>query len=212
VDREPVGAGRATERVRRYYDKAARGYDGRLRLFDRVTLGDGRRALCAQAAGRTLELAVGTGANLPHYARAVELTGIDLSSQMLEIARRRACALGLKVDLRLGDAQDLDLADNQFDTVVATLLMSTVPDCGRVAAEAKRVLKPGGTLLLLDMTRSPIGPVRWLERILDPATSRVSHFSLLRDPLDYLEGIGFAIERCERSKWGVIEMLVARSN
>ena len=93
--REPEpSATRANARLRRFYGQSAAGYDGWMRHYDRAMLGDGRRQLCAQASGRTLELAIGTGLNLPHYPRDVDLTGIDLTPAMLEIATRRARQLG----------------------------------------------------------------------------------------------------------------------
>lgn len=198
--------------LRRYYERYAASYDGWMRYYDRAMLGDGRRRLCARAGGRTLELAVGTGLNLPHYPRDVELTGIDLSPTMLDHAGRRARTLGRAVALRPGDAHALDFPDEHFDTVVATLLLSSIPDDRRAAAETWRVLKPGGRLLLLDHVRSPVAPVRWAERLLDPLLARLTGVHLLRDPLDYLGAVGFTVERCARSRWGIIEDVVARKD
>lgn len=208
-----MGAGaaraRATGRLRRFYDRHAADYDRWMAVYDRL-LGDGRRRLCAAAAGRTLELAIGTGLNLPGYPRAVRLTGLDLSAAMLAVAARRARALGRPVALVRGDAQALPFPAGRFDTVVATLLLSTVPDDRRAAAEVWRVLRPGGRLLLLDHVRSPVGPVRWAERLLDPLVARLTGVHLRRDPLDYLGATGFALERCARTRWGIVQAVVAR--
>lgn len=167
-----AAAGHETERLRRYYDKSAADYDRWMRVYDRWLLGDGRRHVCSRAHGRTLDLAIGTGLNLAWYPLGVQLTGIDLSAAMLAIAARRAQKLGIAVDLRCGDAQALDFPDNAFDTVVSTLFLSTVPDCEKVAAEIRRVLTPGGMLLLLDHVRSPVRPVRWMERRLGHRSQR----------------------------------------
>jgi ubiquinone/menaquinone biosynthesis C-methylase UbiE len=199
----------ATHRVRRFYDKAAAQYDGWMRPFDRVFLGDGRQRLCERAVGRTLELAVGTGLNIPFYPPSVHLTGIDVSPAMLAIAERRAQALGRAVELRLGDAQELDFPSGSFDTVLATLSLCTIPDQRRALAEANRVLRLGGHLLLLEHVRSPIGPVRWTQRLVDPL-ARLSGDHLLREPLDHVEAAGFRVEHYARSKWGVIEALDSR--
>jgi ubiquinone/menaquinone biosynthesis C-methylase UbiE len=181
-----------------------------MRVYDRLLLGDGRRRICSRASGQTLELAIGTGLNLAFYPRDVPLTGIDRSSAMLDIAVRRARELGRAVDLRLGDALSLDFPDDSFDTVVSTLLLSTIPKDRCAATEALRVLKPGGQLLVLDHVRSPVRSVRWTERFLDPVMTRLTGDHLLRDPLDYLEAIGFCIERWDRSRWGIVEEVVAR--
>src|SRR5438132_14008575 len=94
---------RETERVRAVQDKQAPKYDRQISFFERILFGDGRAWVCSQARGRVLELACGTARNLPFYSGDVELTGIELSPQMLEIARKRAQELGHPAELRLGD-------------------------------------------------------------------------------------------------------------
>lgn len=208
--RSAAASARENARLQHFYDRSAARYDDWMRHYDPVMLGDGRQRLCAQARGRTLELAIGTGLNIPHYPREVELTGIDLTTAMLAHAARRAHELGRAVTLRPDDAHALDSPDATFDTVVATLLLSTIPNERLAAAEAWRVLKPGGRLLLLDHVRSPIAPLRWLQWLANPLIVRLTGVRLLRDPLDYLGAVGFSIEHCERSHLGVIELVVAR--
>ena len=84
---------------------------------------------------------------------------------MLDIARKRAANPGRQiaaVDLRLGDAQALDLPDAAFDTVICTRSLCGIPDERRAIREMKRVLRPGGQLILLDtsLPRRP-GPARF---------------------------------------------------
>lgn len=203
-------AARETERLRRVYEQAAPSYDRWMQVFDRLLLDGGRKRICSRATGRTLELAIGTGLNLPFYPRDVQLTGIDMSPGMLSMAGRRAQELGLEVELRLGDAQALDFPDSAFDTVVVTLSLCTVPDDRRALAEAWRVLKPEGRLLLLEHVRSPVGLVRWAQRLLDPVMVRLAGDHLLRDPIDHLAAAGFSVEQSDRFKWGIIEEIVAR--
>ena len=167
------------EPLRRFYDRSAKGYDRWMRYYDGLLLGDRRRTICSVARGRTLELGVGTGLNFASYPRDVQLVGVDLSAEMLAIAGRRARDLGMDVHLRVGDAQALDLPDSSFDTVVATLVLSAVPDARRATAEAWRVLKPDGRFLILDHVRSPVAVVRWAEQLLDPLVSRLAHVHLL---------------------------------
>jgi ubiquinone/menaquinone biosynthesis C-methylase UbiE len=198
-----------TERVRRRQDREAPRYDRQIAVFERLLFGGGREWVCGQARGKVLEIAAGTARNLPYYPDGVTVTGIELSEQMLTVGRARARKLGRDADLRLGDAQALELADESFDTVVCTLGLCTIPDPARAIAEAHRVLRRGGQLLLLEHVRSPRFPVRLVQRLLEPLAVRAAGDHLTRDPLDYL-GEMFEIERVERSKVGLVERVAAR--
>src|SRR3989442_10226441 len=90
-----------TARVRGVEEKEAPKYARQISFFERILFGDGRAWVCMHARGRVLELACGTGRNLSFYPAGVELTGIELSPQMLAIARKRAQELGHPADLRL---------------------------------------------------------------------------------------------------------------
>jgi ubiquinone/menaquinone biosynthesis C-methylase UbiE len=154
-------------------------------------------------------LACGTARNLPFYPEDVELTGIELSPEMLTIGRQRAERLGQLADLRAGDVQSLEFPDQSFDTVTCTLGFCTIPDTRAAAAEAFRVLRPGGQLLLLEHVRSPNAIVRAGQRLLEPLAVRFEADHLLRDPVDYLPSVGFEIDEVQRSKWGIVERLRA---
>jgi ubiquinone/menaquinone biosynthesis C-methylase UbiE len=206
----PKGVERETQRVRAVQDKQAPKYDRQISFFERVLFGDGREWVCSRARGQVLELASGTGRNLPFYADGVELTTIELSPGMLAIAKQRAKELGHAADLRLGDVQELDFPDASFDTVTCTLGFCTIPDTRAAATEAFRVLRPGGQLLLLEHVRSPLPMVRRGQRLLEPLAVRFEADHLLREPLDYLPGVGFEIDEVQRSKWGIVERLRAR--
>ena len=203
-------ARRETERVRRHYDRNAESYDQLIDPFERVLFGGGREWVCSRAQGEVLEIAAGTGRNLPFYPEGVRLVGVELSPGMLEIARRRAQELGVQAELRVGDAHDLPFPDASFDTVVATLALCTIPDDRRAVAEAARVLRPGGLLLLLEHVRSPILPVRILQRAFNPLTVLIENDHLIREPLRHIQDAGLVVEHLERSKWGVVERLAAR--
>src|SRR5436305_8973787 len=171
----------ATEGVRAYYDKSASRYDAPIRLFERLFLGDARAWAASQARGEVLEIGIGTGRNLADYPPEAKLVGIDLSPGMLAIARRRAQDLGRTIDLRQSDAQQLPFGDGSFDTVVGTLVLCSVPDDRRAIAEVARVLRPNAQLVLVEHVRSPLGPVRVVERCLDPLMARFGQDHLLRD-------------------------------
>ena len=110
-----------TERVREIFDASAAQYDKGMAFNEKLFCGDGRAWACSHARGQVLEIAIGTGRNLPFYPADVEITGIEISPAMLEIARQRAQGLGRQVELVIGDAQALPFPDQRFDTVVCTL-------------------------------------------------------------------------------------------
>jgi ubiquinone/menaquinone biosynthesis C-methylase UbiE len=198
------------ERLRRYWDNHARSYDQQMAFWERRLFGDGRQWVCAQATGEVLEVAIGTGRNLPLYPDGTRLTGIDFSPQMLQLARHRANQLGRQVDLRLGDAQALDLPDATFDTVVCTLSLCAIPDQRQAIAEMRRVLRPGGRLLLLDHVAAAPRAARAVQWLLERVTVPLGGEHLRRRPLLQVQDEGFQVERRERSKLGIVERLAAR--
>ncbi len=134
-----------------------------------------RRAVVAAARGRVLEIGVGSGLNFPLYGKQVELVyGIDPSPRLLAIARRRAAASGVPVELLLGSATAIPLADNAVDTVVMTWTLCSIPDPLAALREMRRVLKPNGNLCFVEHGLSPEpGIERWQHRI-TPAWRRVA--------------------------------------
>ena len=195
---------------REAWAKLAPKYDKRIGFFERRVLGEEHRAwACSQAVGRTLEVAIGTGLNLALYPSDVSLTGIDLSPEMLDIARARAAALGREVELREADAQALPFEDRSFDTVVCTYSLCNVPDEVRTIAEMKRVLKPGGRLILVDHIRSAVKPILWGQKLLEPISVRSDGDHLTRRPLIHVKEAGFEIETRDRMRAGILERLVA---
>lgn len=201
--------GHGEDRLRGMWDKYASRYDRDMGFFERVQFGGGREWVCGQATGEVLEVAVGTGRNLEFYPEDVRLTGIDFSPAMLDLARRRAAELGREATLREADAQALPFADGSFDTVVCTLGLCGFPDERAAITEMNRVLRPGGTLLLLDHIGSHHRPIRWGQRLLEKLTVRMLGDYQTRRPLPLVEEAGFVIRRRERLKLGTVERLAA---
>jgi ubiquinone/menaquinone biosynthesis C-methylase UbiE len=185
-------------------------YDEKMRTPERLLFAGGREWVCSRAVGDVLEIAIGTGLNLPYYGHDASVTGIDLSPAMLTVARRRANDLGRAVTLETADAQALPFADASFDTVVSTLSLCTVPDDRAAVAEAWRVLRPGGRFLLLEHVRSANRLVRLGQRAVEPLTLRLDGDHQLREPRKHLLAQGFAIQTHESSRWGMIERIDAR--
>jgi ubiquinone/menaquinone biosynthesis C-methylase UbiE len=200
----------AVDRQRRLWERQAPNYDRQMRFWERRLFGDARAWACGQATGEVLEVAVGTGRNLPFYPADVRLTGVDLSPAMLQIARQRADELGRAVDLREGDAHALSYPDGSFDTVVCTFSLCNIPDERRAIAEMHRVLRPGGLLVLADHVASTSRIIRAGQRLFEKLTFRLAGDHQTRRPLPIVEDTGFTIETRERYAKGIVERLTAR--
>jgi ubiquinone/menaquinone biosynthesis C-methylase UbiE len=180
-----------------------------MRVVERLWFGDGRHWVCSRAHGDVLEVAIGTGRNLPFYPAGVSLTGVELSPAMLAVARRRAAGLGVTADLVEGDAQALPFPDSSFDTVVCTLSLCAIPDHQAAIGEMRRVLRPGGRLLLLDHVAGRLWLLRAMQRLAELATVRLAGEHLTRRPLPLLAAAGFRVEAVERLKAGTVERVAA---
>lgn len=158
--------------VRKSYARWAPIYD---RTFGAITHRGRRRAVDAlnTLGGRVLEVGVGTGLSLPSYRGDVSVTGIDASAEMLAKAQEKVAEQGLKniEALRLMDARAMEFADNSFDHVCAMHIMSVVPEPERVMAEMARVLRPGGTVVIVNHFARDAADrtaLTWLERLFAP--------------------------------------------
>lgn len=189
-------------------EQAAR-FDAMMTRLERRFFPSARSWVCGRARGATLEVAVGTGLNLPHYPDDVQLTGIDLSPEMLDIAHRRAARLGRRVDLRTADALTLPFEDASFDTVSCTFALCEVPDDGAALTESLRVLRPGGRLLLADHVVSTQPLLRAGQHLLEWLTIPLSGEHFTRRPLLHLERLGAAVVESERSLHGAVELVHA---
>jgi ubiquinone/menaquinone biosynthesis C-methylase UbiE len=177
---------------------------------ERRFFADSRRWVCNRARGATLEIAIGTGANLIHYPDEVDLTGIDWSLAMLAAARRQADRLHRSVTLHQGDATALSFPAESFDTVVSTFALCCIPDERGALAEALRVLRPGGHLLLADHVSASFWPLRALQHAVDLVSVPLQGEHYTRRPLTALRGLGVTAQESERQKMGMIERVHVR--
>jgi ubiquinone/menaquinone biosynthesis C-methylase UbiE len=197
------------DRQKRVWDKSAPGYDKQIAIFETIWFGGGREWVGERAQGRVLEVAIGTGRNLPHYPPGAVVTGIELSPAMLAIARQRAAGLGRDVELREGDAEYLPAEDASFDTVVCALSLCTIPGPAAAISEMQRVLVPGGRLLLLDHIGSSWPPVRAAQWLLEQVTIRAAGEHFTRRQLPLVRAAGFQVVETERLKAGTVERIHA---
>jgi phosphatidylethanolamine/phosphatidyl-N-methylethanolamine N-methyltransferase len=163
-----------TEFVERVYQNIARVYDytygptlhpGRIEAIEKMRIRPGTRVL---------EVGVGTGINLGMYPRTAKVTGIDLSSRMLDKAKKRIAEKGLaNCDVMEMDATRLTFADNSYDVVYAPYVISVVPDPVAVAKEMYRVCRPGRRVVILNHFKSFNPLMSKIETAISPMTVHI---------------------------------------
>ena len=124
------------------------------RIGERAGLAERRRLLLAEVSGSVVEIGAGTGLNFRHYPSGVDVIATEPDPHMLRQARKAARATTTAVQVRQAPAESLPFPDEWADVVVSTLVLCSVPDQAATLAEIKRVLRPGGQLLLLEHVRS----------------------------------------------------------
>lgn len=151
-------------------------------------------------AQRILEVGVGTGLSLPHFRTDARVVGIDVSREMLAKARRRVARRGLDhvETLVEMDAENMTFPDNSFDAVLALYVASVVPNPARLAAEMRRVCRPGGAVVIVNHFTSANPMMRFVEKRLAPLASRIGFHADF--PLDeFLTAAGLAVREIRPS-------------
>jgi len=189
------------------FDNLSSVYDRGMQPLERLIFRRLRRQTFPQVSGDVLELGIGTGVNLPLYGPDARVTGCDASEEMLAWAAHRRTRAS--VVLAQADAQRLPFADDSFDAVTASLLFCSVANPARGLAEARRVLRPGGRLVLLEHTRGS-GLGAWLTDTLHPlwhVWSRECHLN--RETSQTVTQAGFDVQRVEQHALGIVRIIEA---
>lgn len=194
--------------VKRRYERVAS-------LYDILTARAGwfssswRRRTWEEAQGKILEVGVGTGKNIPFYPPECEVTAIDLSSNMLERAQRRAARIGRQVRLLEMDMTRLSFENACFDTVVATFVLSALPEPAEGLSELRRVLRPEGRLLLVEYAPPRSKIEAWTKDLVD--FMAYYFFGPLRQvDTEHVHRAGLEVVKEEYFWPGVARLIVAR--
>jgi SAM-dependent methyltransferase len=175
-------------------------YDPVMSLVDRAGMADRRRRLVAEARGEVVEVGGGTGRNLPLYRDVDRVVVLEPDGAMRRRLLGRVASAAVPVEVHETGIEDTILPDGFADTVVASLVLCTVPSAAAALASIRRLLKDDGKLLFLEHVRSP----GWRGRVqaaVTPVWSRTAGAGchLDRPTLDAIRGAGFAITDCHRS-------------
>ena len=195
--------------ISRKYDAFARWYDWVEGIPDLLGVRRLRRRVLRRTRGKVLEVAVGTGKNLPYYPRGCRIIALDLSREMLSVARKRAEKLSMDVSLLLADAETLPFPPNSFDAVVSSLSTCTFPNPVSALREMARVCKPAGRIFLLEHGRSDRNWLaRWQDRREDSFAERLGcHWN--REPLELVRQAGLRVNNSRRVFFGVFHTIDA---
>jgi len=203
----PVPAG-IMARMSRMDSVDARRYDQGMWLLEHARLRELRQRLVEQAQGLVLEIGTGTGANLPHYAPGTQVIAVDLRPERLVAAQRKARHAAIAV--AAADAHWLPFAGGVFDTVVATLVFCSLSQPAAGLAELRRVLRPGGRLLLLEHVRGQTRLTRLLTDGLHPLWFALQgECHLNRETAATVAAAGFRITHTSDHARGLVQTILA---
>lgn len=158
--------------------------------------------------GKVLFLAVGTGLDIPCFPPGQDVVGIDISSKMLEKAKRRADAYPGRLELRQMDVHELDFADGVFDQVFTSCTFCSVPNPVGGLRALRRVLKPRGELRMFEHTGSRYFPFNMMLHVMTLLSRRVGP-EMNRDTLGNVQRAGFEIRQVEHIYLDVVKTISA---
>jgi ubiquinone/menaquinone biosynthesis C-methylase UbiE len=198
-----------SQEISQKYDHFARWYDWVEGIPDLLGLRRLRRRLLRRASEKVLEVAVGTGKNLTYYPRDCRIIAVDLSREMLSVARRRAAKLSINVSFLVADAEALPFREQSFDTIVSSLSTCTFPDPVVALREIARVCRTNGKVLLLEHGRSDRERLgRWQDRHADQF-ARPLGCQWNREPLKLVLEAGLKVNEAKRNFLGIVHQIEA---
>lgn len=196
--------------AREKYNQAARFYDFYEMPAEALLFSKLRKAAFAEVFGKTLEVGVGTGKNLPYYPKNTNLTAIDFSPAMLSKAKNRAGELGIEnVALLEQDVQALSFSENHFDFVTSSCVFCTVPDPLLGLKNLLRVLKPGGRAIFIEHMKTENPIVNVFLYAMNIMSKSMLGTSMIRETEKNIRNAGFTVLSVEGYLFNVVRVIVA---
>ena len=194
--------------TREKWDRAAGSYDLMSGYGQEIRWAPFKRRLFERMQGRIIFASIGTGQDIQFFPPGRDITGIDISSGMLERARPRAAAYAGKLELRQIDLHELDYPDGAFDQVFTACTFCSVPRPVEGLRMLRRVLKPGGELFMFEHTGSRYFPFNLMLNLMTPLSRRYGP-EMNRDTVANVARAGFEIQAVEPVYLDVVKMIRA---
>ncbi|WP_408010499.1 class I SAM-dependent methyltransferase [Pseudalkalibacillus sp. A8] len=189
------------------FDKQAKKYE---KLQKKDPTAKFRKRIIPDAEGKTLEVAIGTGLNLPYYKNVTELTGVDFSSEMLNAASKAINSYPFTIDLKQADVETINFEENSFDTIVSSLSFCSYENPVEVLNRFQRWCKPDGKVLMLEHGKSTNRILRGIQKGIDRIAYKMIGCHQARDILGFVEESPLEVMKMERALAGFMYFIWAR--
>jgi len=190
------------------YDRVARMYDA-FNFFIEWFVSKHRKELLRQARGNVLEVGVGTGSSFKDYPLGKSILAVDISREMLSLAKRKRNNYNGNVKLRREDVQNLSFQDETFDTIFTSMVFCSVTDPLKGLTELRRVLRKDGELLMLEHVKSKSKMLGYLMDKLNPLIAKYGVDNINRDTVENLRKAGFKVKQERNLAHDVVKAIVA---
>jgi len=190
------------------WDRAARTYDFMTGFGPDKRWGPFKRELFSHMQGKILFLALGTGLDIQFFPPGQDITAIDISPKMLEVAAARVATYPGNLTALEMDIHDLDFADESFDQIYTSCTFCSVPDPIGGLKSLWRVLKPGGELRMFEHTGSAYFPFKQMFNLMNPFSSRCGP-EVNRPTVENVKAAGFTIGEVQNVYLDVVKLIHA---
>lgn len=199
---------KTTNKIKERYNRISKVYN----IMDHMIRSSWRKEILSDLKGEILEVGVGTGANFEYYPMKVNVTGIDFSPKMLDIAQSKIPKSKAEIKLLEMDIEQMNFPDNSFDTVISSCVFCSVPNPIEGLKEIRRVVKPEGKIIMLEHMRSENAVVGKILDLTNPFTVRLTGANVNRETIKNLEAAGLKLIKEEYLMTSIMRKLIISPN